>query len=202
MNLWEGNTTMVNKNSQSQKNLSAESLAQQEMLQSILTTQPPYPWTPAEASDYFAEATAAGDELALSDEEAQLGWQAFSAQLNAFWGETSIQTALAQRFARRLSADMIDQITAKAAQVINSGRPLAEQLIACVRDTLTGWDDADLQVMARPLAHAMRGQEEILDATINSVRDIEWESLSSMEQARISLAAARWAIDYATDQKQ
>ena len=202
MNLWEGNTTMVNKNSQSQKNLSAESLAQQEMLQSILTTQTPYPWTPAEASDYFAEATAAGDELALSDEEAQLGWQAFSTQLNAFWGETSIQTALAQRFARRLSADMIDQITAKAAQVINSGRPLAEQLIACVRDTLTGWDDADLQVMARPLAHAMRGQEEILDATINSVRDIEWESLSSMEQARISLAAARWAIDYATDQKQ
>ncbi|WP_152532158.1 hypothetical protein [Leptolyngbya sp. Heron Island J] len=194
---------MVNhRNSQSQTSLSAENLAQQEMLQSVLTNQPPYPWMPAEASDYFAEAIDAGDELTLSDEEAQLGWQAFSAQLDAFWGETSIQTALAQRFARRLSADIIDQITAKAAQVINNGRPLAEQLIACVRDTLAGWDDADLQVMARPLAHAMRGQEEILDATINSVRDIEWESLSSMEQARISLAAARWAIDYVTDQKQ
>lgn len=191
---------MVNhNNSPSQQPLSAENLAQQEMLQSILTTQDPYPWLPAEASNYFTEATIAGDELALSDEEAQLGWQAFSAQLDAFWGETSVQTALAKRFARRLSQDVIDQITAKTVQVVNSGRPLAEQLIACVRDTLTGWDDTDLQVMARPLAHAMRGQEEILDATINSVRDIEWESLSSMEQARISLAAARWAIDYVTE---
>ena len=200
MNLWEGNTTMVNyRNSSSKQRLSTENLAQQEMLQSILTTQEPYPWNPAEASDYFSEASTAGDELALSDEEAQLGWRAFSAQLDSFWGGTSVQAALAQRFARRLSQDVIEQITAKAAQMVNTGRPLAEQLIACVRDTLTGWDDADLQVMARPLAHAMRGQEEILDATINSVRDIEWEALSSMEQARISLAAARWAIDHVTE---
>ncbi|MFG6098950.1 hypothetical protein D0962_13715 [Leptolyngbyaceae cyanobacterium CCMR0082] len=203
MNLWEGKTTMVNhKNSSSKQHLSAENLAQQEMLQSILALQEPYPWTPAESSNYFAEATAAGDELALSDEEAKIGWQAFSAQLDAFWGGTSIQAALAQRFASRLSKDVINQITAKATQVVNTGRPLAEQLITCVRDTLTGWDDADLQVMARPLAHAMRGQEEILDATINSVRDIEWESLSSMEQARISLAAARWAIDYVTTEQK
>ncbi len=195
---------MVNhKNASSQQHLSAENLAQQEMLQSMLTSQEPYPWTPAEASNYFEKVATAGDELELSDEEAQLGWQAFSAQLDAFWGSTntSVELALAQRFARRLSEDVITQITAKASQVINTGRPLAEQLIACVRDTLTGWDDADLQVMARPLAHAMRGQEEILDATINSVRDIEWDDLSSMEQARISLAAARWAIDYATEQK-
>ena len=203
MNLWEGKTTMVNhKNSSPRQHLSAEDLAQQEMLQSILALQEPYPWAPAEASDYFVEATAAGDELALSDEEAKVGWQTFSAQLDAFWGGAPVQAALAQRFASRLSKDVINQITTKAAQVVNTGRPLAEQLITCVRDTLTGWDDADLQVMARPLAHAMRGQEEILDATINSVRDIEWESLSSMEQARIGLAAARWAIDYInTDQK-
>ena len=194
---------MVNhKNSSSKQRLSSENHAQQEMLQSILTDQEPYPWTPEDASDYFTKAAAAADELALSDEEAQLGWQAFSAQLDAFWSQTSsIQSALAQRFARRLSQNVIDQITAKAAQVVNSGRPLAEQLIACVHDTLTGWDEADLQVMARPLAHAMRGQEEILDATIDSVRDIEWEALSPMEQARISLAAARWAIDYANAQK-
>ncbi|MEM8613680.1 MAG: hypothetical protein AAGF93_16775 [Cyanobacteria bacterium P01_H01_bin.105] len=193
---------MVNQNhSSSQQRLSAENLAQQEMLQSVLASQSPYPWTPAESSDYFAEATIAGDELALSDEEAQLGWQAFSAQLDTVWGGSAVQAALAQRFARRLSETVIAQITAQVTQVVNTGRPLAEQLIVCVRDTLTGWDDTDLQVMARPLAHAMRGQEEILDATINSVRDVEWDSLSSMEQARISLAAARWAIDYVTEQK-
>lgn len=194
---------MVNhKDSSSKHRLSAEHLAEQEMLQSILASQAPYPWDVAEAADYFADVTAASDELALSDEEAQLGWQAFSAQLDAFWNGSSLQTAIAQRFAQRLSQDVIAQITAKASQVVNTSQPLAEQLIACVRDTLTGWDEADLQVMARPLAHAMRGQEEILDATINSVRDIKWEALSSMEQARISLAAARWAIDHITEQKQ
>lgn len=201
MNLWEGKTTMVNHNDSSSKQpLSTENNAQQEMLQAILSPQQPYPWAPAEATDYFHQATAAGDELALSDEEARSGWQALSAQLDTLWGSPSIQEALAQRFARRLSQDVIEQITAKATQVVITGRPLAEQLIACVRDTLTGWDETDLQVMARPLAHAMRGQEEILDATINSVRDIEWADLSPMEQARISLAAARWAVDNITDQ--
>ncbi|MEO0869328.1 MAG: hypothetical protein AAFY17_12975 [Cyanobacteria bacterium J06642_11] len=166
-----------------------------------MSTQAPYPWQPEIAANYFSEATAAGDELAFSDEEVQLGWQAMSTRLNAIWGGPSIQMALAQRFASRLSQDVIEQITAKATQMVKTGRPLAEQLIGCVRDTLTGWDDADLQVMARPLAHAMRGQEEILDATIDSVRDVEWQALSPMEQARISLAAARWVIDYVNEQE-
>ena len=194
---------MVNhENSSSKQNLSAENRAQQEMLQSILAPQQPYPWAPAEAPEYFNEVAAtAGNELAFSDEEASLGWQTLSAQLNSLWDDSaSIQVAIAKRFARRLSQTVIEQITAKATQVVSTGQPLAEQLISCVRDTLTGWDEADLQVMARPLAHAMRGQEEILETTIESVRDIEWEELSPMEQARISLAAARWAIDHVTAQ--
>ena len=193
---------MVNQKTSSRQPLSAENLAQQEMLQSILSTQEPYPWAPSDASEFFTETTAIGDELALSDEEAQLGWQALSAQLDTLWsGDSALHMAIAQRFARRLSQDAIAQITAKAADVVSTGRPLAEQLIACVRDTLTGWDEVDLQVMARPLAHAMRGQEEILDTTIDSVRDLDWESLSPMEQARISLAAARWAIDYVNEEQ-
>lgn len=187
------------RDSSSNQSLSAADKAQQEMLQAILSPQPPYPWTPSESVEYFNQTT--GDELALSDEEARAGWQTLSAQLDTIWGgSASIQEALAQRFARRLSQDVIEQIAAKVNQVVNTGRPLAEQLIACVRDTLTGWDEADLQVMARPLAHAMRGQEEILESTINSVRDIEWEALSPMEQARISLAAARWAVDHVMEQ--
>ncbi|MEA5463560.1 hypothetical protein [Leptothoe sp. PORK10 BA2] len=187
------------KNSSSNQSLSAADKAQQEMLQAILSPQQPYPWAPSESAEYFNQAT--GDELDLSDEEAHAGWQTLSAQLDTIWGGTaSIQAALAQRFARRLSQNVIEQIAAKVNQVVNTGRPLAEQLIVCVRDTLTGWDEADLQVMARPLAHAMRGQEEILESTINSVRDLEWEALSPMEQARISLAAARWAIDHIMEQ--
>ncbi|MEM6254735.1 MAG: hypothetical protein AAF821_17610 [Cyanobacteria bacterium P01_D01_bin.156] len=191
---------MGNSEKSSPQHLSAEHQAEQDMLESIMSPKAPYPWRPSAAPEYFVETTAAGDELTLSDEEAQAGWQAMSTQLNALWSAPSIQVAIAQRFASRLSQDVIEQITAKATQMVNTGRPLAEQLIGCVRDTLTGWDDADLQVMARPLAHAMRGQEEILEATINSVRDVAWESLSPMEQARISLAAARWAVDYLNEQ--
>ena len=170
MNLWEGNpTAMANHITSSQQDLTAENRAQQEMLQSVLSAQHPYPWSPGEAAEYFDQAVTSGDELALSDEEAHLGWQALSAQLDTLWNaspDTSVQVSLAQRFARRLSQDVIAQITTKAAQVVATGRPLTEQLIACVRDTLDGWDDTDLQVMARPLAHAMRGQEEIRRAHV------------------------------------
>ena len=46
------------------------------------------------------------------------------------------------------------------------------------------------------MAFAMRssGAEEWVDAAVNSVRLADWEKLSPLEQARLSLAAARYAI--------
>ena len=181
----------------SQPSLSAKLQAEQEMLLSLLSPGDAYPWTPAHAEAYF-EGAMADHELTLSDEEASSGWNAMAAALSAVW-TPSLQETLHNTFARRLSADLINTISLNAARLVNSGRPLAEQLIACVSDTLTDWQETDLQVMARPLAHAMRGQEEILEATVQSVRNVEWEQLSPMEQARISLAAARYAIDYLQD---
>lgn len=181
--------------------LSAQTQTEQELLHTVLDPNSAYPWQPSQAEAYFEQTATAGESLEISDEEAAQGWQAFSGQLNAFWGSNSlsVQDALFQKFAGKLSATLVDQISHTAQQVINSGRPMAEQLIACVRDTLSAWDEADLQVMARPLAYSMRGQEEILDVTIASVRNDEWDALSPMEQARISLAAARYALDYLKD---
>ena len=50
--------------------------------------------------------------------------------------------------------------------------------------------------MARPMAFAMRGSsaDEFVEATIQSVRQDDWDALSPIEQARLSLAAARYAI--------
>ena len=174
------------------------------LLQTLLDENTAYPWDPALADAYYQQAAKAGEALEISADDAAQGWQAMSNQLNQLWGSNtvSLKDVLCQKFAGRLSAGLIDHISQSAQQVVENGRPLAEQLIACVRDSLTGWDDADLQVMARPLAYAMRGQSEILDVTIASVRNAEWDSLSAMEQARLSLAAARYAIDYLKEEQQ
>jgi hypothetical protein len=189
---------MAKNPSQPKRVLSAQTQVEQELLHAVLMDEAVYPWQPAQADAYYQQVAAAGEALEWFDEEVTQGWQTFSTQLNGVWGHSAgaLQAALAQKFAGRLSVGLIDQISDMAQQMIHSGRPLAEQLIACVRDTLTGWDDGDLQVMARPLAYAMRGQTDILDVTIASVRNTDWDALSPMEQARLSLAAARYAIDY------
>lgn len=182
-------------NQPSKPNRSPQSEAERAMLQTVLDSETAYPWEANQAPEYAAQA-AEKHSLDFTEAEADQGWNALSQQLNAFWGDASnMEAALLAKFAGRLSAAVADRIAQAAQQVANSGRPLAEQMIACVRETLAGWDEADLQVMARPMAFAMRGQEENIDAAINSVRDVEWDSLNEMEQARISLAAARYALD-------
>ncbi|MEO1403779.1 MAG: hypothetical protein AAFV72_21380 [Cyanobacteria bacterium J06635_1] len=197
---------MVNNSSNQRPSLSPRANADADMLHTVLDPKQPYPWLPTDpaAQAYLDEVVAAGDALDMTEEDAAQGWQSLSTQLESMWATpslapASLQAVLREKFANRLSAGLIQQISDKVQQAMASGRPMADQLIACVQETLTAWDTADLQVMARPLAYSMRGQEEILDVTIQSVRDAEWEALSPMEQARISLAAARYAIDYLND---
>ncbi|MEO0539972.1 MAG: hypothetical protein AAFZ80_03795 [Cyanobacteria bacterium P01_A01_bin.105] len=181
--------------SSSRSHASPQSEAELALLQTVLDEETAYPWAMEQASEYAAQAAEA-HSLDFTEAEADQGWTVLSQQLDAVWSETmTVEAALLAKFAGRLSASVADHIAATAQQVARSGRPLAEQMIACVRDTLASWDEADLQVMARPMAFAMRGQAENIDAAINSVRDVEWESLNEMEQARISLAAARYALD-------
>ena len=87
-------------------------------------------------------------------------------------------------------------IAEKAQQMARSSEPMVRQMIGCVQDGLNSVAEADLQVMARPMAFAMRGSsaDEFVEATIKSVRQAEWEDLSPIEQSKLSLAAARYAI--------
>ncbi|MEL6492118.1 MAG: hypothetical protein AAFV85_20070 [Cyanobacteria bacterium J06634_6] len=184
----------------------ALSKTQAELLQSILDTEQSSPWVAAETAGAYDETlAAAGEALEFSDEEAASGWQGLSATLSQIWGdatgESSMLARLQAKFANRLPSDVLAMIGEKAQQVVQSGQPMVDQLITCVQDGFENMATADLQVMARPMAFAMRGNsaEEFVDATISSVRVDEWSALSPIEQARLSLAAARYAISQADE---
>lgn len=170
-----------------------------ELLQAILDPEQSPPWIRAKtAAEYEEQISAAGAALEISDTEAARGWQILSAQLDDLWSisEDSLLARLQQRFAERLPAEMLAMIAQKAQQMVRSGEPMAKQMIGCVKDSLSGVAEADLQVMARPMALAMRGSssDEFVEATIQSVRQGDWESLSPVEQTKLSLAVARYAI--------
>ncbi|MGC1309153.1 MAG: hypothetical protein WA885_18155 [Phormidesmis sp.] len=175
------------------------SAAQAELLLSVLDSAG-YPWSPADvAPAREAELEGAGQALEISDEAAEKGWQSLSAQLNILWGageNASVVALLQQKFAGRLPAAVVAHISTQAQQAVRSGQPMLGQMVACVQDMLANLAEADLQVMARPMAMAMRGNstDDFIEATIQSVRKADWEALSPIEQARLSLAAARYAI--------
>ncbi len=181
----------------------ARSQAEVVLLQNILDTEQSAPWlAPEAAEEYTAQLETAGQMLEVSDEEAARGWQKLSATLSQMWGDatsqTSLLTQLQAKFAERVPSDLLAIISEKAQQVAQSGQPMARQLITCVQDSFTTLAEADLQVIARPMAYAMRGSsaDELVDMIIQSVRQDDWQSLSPIEQARLGLAAARYAITH------
>ena len=179
-----------------------ESAIKAALLQSVLDTEQSTPWLAPESTDeYDTQTAAAGEMLEFSDEEVAEGWQTVSAQLNQLWeGQSSpsvgVVALLQKKFAGRMPSDLLAMIGEKAQQVAHSGQPMLDQLITCVQDGFENMAAADLQVMARPMAFAMRGSsaDEFVEATVQSIRKADWAVLSPIEQARLSLAAARYAI--------
>jgi flagellar basal body rod protein FlgB len=190
------------------------STAQIELLQAVLTSEG-YPWLADETAQHDdAQIEAAGQALEISNEEAQQGWQKLSVQLaqqfdlaeNLANSGTPIVARLQQKFAERLPAEMLARIGEKAQQIVSQreviARNVLDQMMACVQDVLSHLAEDDLRVIARPMAMAMRGNsaDEFIEATIKSVRTADWAALSPIEQARLSLAAARYALSQAENQ--
>lgn len=179
--------------------LSSNSKSGSELLKSVLDPEQSSPWIVADtAAEYEDRALAAGSVLEISETEAAQGWQVLSTQLDDLWNISadSLLAQLQQKFAERLPAEMLAMIATKAQQMARSSEPMVKQMIGCVQAGLSSVAEADLQVMARPMALAMRGSssDEFVEATIKSVRSADWEALSAIEQAKLSLAAARYAI--------
>jgi len=160
------------------------------------TAKAPYIWNPAapESEAFFTE---------LEQEFSLDGWKVdevasrssvFFAQVNQLWSTTTLQETLMQRFATRVPQQLLTAIATRAQQVLSTSASLAEQLVQCVQDALPNLAEDDLYVLARPLAYAMRGNDAPIEATLERVRSIEWDALSDVEQARLSLAIARYAL--------
>lgn len=190
--------------------------AELELLQIVLQDEPlaypcqdqeslTYPWNPAapEAESYFD---------ALEQEVMKAGWtaeeladqgQVLAGFLDQVWAtvptpalvSNPICARLLQQFATQVPQQLLDSIVHRAQQVVTTNLSLADQMVQCVQDCLPNWADDDLHVLARPFAYAMRGADtEMLEVALRSVRCAAWTELSGIEQARLSLAIARYAI--------
>jgi SpoVK/Ycf46/Vps4 family AAA+-type ATPase len=178
-----------------------QSQAEMELLRQILQEKESYLWNPASlnAASYFADLEQEVLNAGWTNEELTEQGQIFASHLEQVWATVPATSSLAADLFQRLSAQvpqgLLDNIVQKAQQVISANLTLADQLVQCVQDSLPSWDSDDLQVLARPFAYAMRGAEsESLESVLKSVRNAEWDDLSSIEQARLSLAVARYAI--------
>jgi hypothetical protein len=75
-----------------------------------------------------------------------------------------------------------------------------EQLVACVRDALPSLAEEDLQVLARPMAYAMRDEaSNVTESVLAATRALDWAALSEIEQARLGLTIAYEALSQLDD---
>lgn len=181
--------------------------AELELLQLVLQDSPScYPCNPAEpeAEAYFAALEQQVFEAGWLEEDFAAPAKALAMQLDQIWSalpaassaDRILNTEFFQRFANQIPTQLLNKIVQQAQQMFTSNLSLADQLVHSVQDCLPNWGEEDLQVLARPFAYAMRGSEtEMLEVALRSVRCAEWAELSSIEQARLSLAIARYAID-------
>ncbi|MEG4515624.1 MULTISPECIES: hypothetical protein [unclassified Microcoleus] len=173
----------------------SQTQAQMELLATIVQTDVAYPWNPAqlESESYL---TALEQEFGLSDSfsdsDIALKSQVLFSQLEQVWLTTALQKSLREKFAR-VPQDFLTSIAQSVQNATVKYQSLADQMVECVLDILPQWAEEDLQVLARPLAYAMRDVDseggELVMATKRP-----WAQLSEIEQARVSLAVARYAI--------
>lgn len=180
--------------------------AQADLLAALLSPSPSYPWEPSQAETYFA-AAGLGDEDDALEASLTEGWQQFSAQMNAQWGRTAVPltTAIVQYLKGQiqdpLPDDLLHTIAATVATLRHSGQAYLDQLVACAQAVLPTWDTGDLAVLARPLAYSLRdGQNDILDLNLRTTLQSNWQGLSEIEQARLSLTLAALALKAAENQ--
>ncbi|WP_052049810.1 hypothetical protein [Leptolyngbya sp. KIOST-1] len=200
-----------NPNSASEPAMAAE----HDLLTTILSPEPAYPWQPLdpEAEGYLANLEAEFEALAEDDFSTAIaaGWQILSAQiatqmnatqaadLSSPTAPTSVLSQL-RPFEGRLPGELLQRLATAATALARSGQPLIDQLVQCANDILPGWNPDDLGVLARPLAYSLRdGRGEILELNLRAIPARAWDSLSELEQARLTLTIASVALKAAAE---
>ncbi|MGG6240800.1 hypothetical protein ACQ4N7_19435 [Nodosilinea sp. AN01ver1] len=199
-----------NPNSASESAMAAE----HDLLAAILHPEPAYPWQPLapEAEGYLANLETEFDALADDDLSTAIaaGWQTLAnqitAQMNAAQatpqpavgrGQSAATSVLDQlrQFQERLPRELLQNLASSATTLARSGQPLIDQLVQCASDSLPSWNLDDLAVLARPLAYSLRdGRGEIVELNLRAIPAAAWNSLSDLEQARLTLTIASVAL--------
>ena len=92
---------------------------------------------------------------------------------------------------------ILTAIAQKAAEVSILEQSASDKLIECVQALLPSWEVDDLLVLARPFAYAMRSSKpQTLTSVIRDFEGRDWASLSEIEQAKITLAIADYALQH------
>ncbi len=191
-----------------------------ELLEALLDSEDiNYPWDPAdqETEDFFREIELQFEsKLGMGeflDAELPTRSQAFHEQLDCLWSNvttnqhynhntsgsiiTSLKENLQSLMASRVPQNWIEKIAEKAAEIFSPTKSMGEQLALCAKAVLPNLGTDDLLVLARPYSYAMRNsnsEAQSLESALNKVGEHEWKQLSEIEQARVSLAVAYYAL--------
>ncbi|MBH8572927.1 hypothetical protein I8752_07830 [Nostocaceae cyanobacterium CENA369] len=205
---------MANKINTSNNFHSLESQVELELLEVLLEPEDTiYPWNPTdnESEVYFDELERQLGMEELLDEELSIRSQSFYNQLDNLWSEVSnqpyykcsmeqslinrLQKTLHTAFAAGVPQGWLNDIATKATETFSLQQSMGEQLVQCAQAVLPTWAADDLFVLARPFAYAMRSSESHnVTSVINNVENREWTSLSEVEQAKVSIAIAYYAL--------
>ncbi len=153
----------------------------------------PYPLDPAIADDWFGDLSANVLLDSLTDADVLDRSDRFFGSLGQLWAD-DLATVLMRKFVT-VPQSVLKAIALKAEKVSAASGELADQLINCVQEALPTWAEDDLRVFARPYAYAMRGEEEKVEPSSK-----DWAGLSEIEQAKLTLAIAKYAIDHTQTQ--
>lgn len=157
-----------------------------------------YPWNPMapEAEAFFAQAEEDSLFDGFSSEEISTRSTAFFNQLDSLWSSATLQSSVMQHLAVRVPQSILAAIVDQVQKVATTAESLADRLIGSVQDLLPNLAIEDLEVLARPLAYELRDTYtgDPVDAMLAKVPQVNWQEQSELNQARLSLAVAHYAI--------
>jgi len=172
-----------------------------------------YPWNPADeqAEAYFNELEQQFVMQDVLDEELHTRAESFYGVLDNLWSQVancadykcttevgildSLCETLHNTFAVGVPTGWLNAIAQKATEVAAIQQSISEQLVQCVQTVLPALDVDDLAVFARPYVYAMRSSEQqSLASVISKIENRDWTTLSEIEQAKVSVAIAYYAL--------
>jgi hypothetical protein len=177
-----------------------DNLSEAELMDCLLAaTTAEYPWNPADTAtaDYYAQSDSQFSLDDWSDEEIAHRSESFFTKIQSCWDTPVTKSplaALTAKFGDRVPQQWLAQIAANVSELATSNLEPVEQLVRSVGNLLSNWANDDLLVMARPYAYAMRCNPGV-DNPDNIVRALDWEQLSELERAKLTILMAQYAID-------